>query len=73
MNPTNLEIIATVIFGLAVLHTFLVKKFEILAHKYPNGSVGENIFHFLAEVEVVFGLWAAVFLGFYSYFEGSTF
>lgn len=70
MNPSSLEIVATVIFGTAVLHTFLVKKFESLAHRYSEGSVGENIFHFLAEVEVVFGLWAAVFLGFYSYLEG---
>ncbi|MFO1046200.1 MAG: putative Na+/H+ antiporter [Planctomycetaceae bacterium] len=36
---------------------------EILArwaHKYPHGSIPENTLHFLAETEVVFGLWAAV-------------
>jgi len=36
----------------------MVKKFEHIAHKYPEGSVGENFFHFLGEVEAVFGLWA---------------
>lgn len=62
MNPTFTEIAATVIFAIAVLHTFMVKKFEQMAHHYPEGSVGENLFHFLAEVEAVFGIWAAVFI-----------
>ena len=70
MNPTAIEIIGTVLFGIAVCHTFLVKKFEELAHKYPQGSVGENFYHFLGEVEVVFGLWAAVFVGFFSIING---
>lgn len=62
MNPTTLQIIATVLFGLAILHTFAVKRFEHLALKYPPGSVGENLFHLLGEVEVVFGLWAGIFV-----------
>lgn len=57
----SLDILATVCFALAVLHTFLVKRFQHLAHKYKEGSMGENLFHLLGEVEVVFGLWAAVF------------
>jgi hypothetical protein len=60
MNPTGIEILATVLFGLAVVHTFLVKKFEELSHKYPKGSMQENTLHFLGEVEAVFGMWAAV-------------
>ena len=56
------EIAATVCFGLAIIHTFSVKFFAILAHRYPEGSAGENFFHLLGEVEVVFGLWAAAFL-----------
>lgn len=60
MNATPVELLATVLFGLAVIHTFLVKKFEQLAHKYPAGSMQENAFHFLGEVEAVFGMWAAV-------------
>ncbi len=64
MTIQTIEILATVFFGLAVLHTFCVKQFARLAHRYPPGSVKENLFHFLAETEVVFGLWAAaLFLG----------
>ncbi len=64
MNPTSQEILATVLFTCAVIHTFCVKQFARWAHKYPEGSVGENLFHFLAETEVVFGLWAsALFVG----------
>ncbi len=60
MNPTSIEIAATALFILAVLHTFAVKYFARWAHKYPHGSIPENVLHFLAETEVVFGLWAAV-------------
>ena len=70
MNPSTLEVIGTVMFALAVLHTFLVSKFQHLAHKYPEGSMGENIFHFLGEVEAVFGIWSALFIIFYSFIGG---
>ena len=64
MNPSPIELLATALFGLAVLHTFCVKRFAHWAHRYPPGSVTENFLHFLAETEVVFGLWAAaLFLG----------
>lgn len=59
MNPAPMEILATVLFALAVLHTFSVKRFAHWAHQYPRGSIQENLLHFLAETEVVFGLWAA--------------
>jgi hypothetical protein len=62
MNPTNVELVGTILFALAVIHTFLVKKFEEMAHHYPEGSIGENAFHFLGEVEAVFGMWAGVFI-----------
>jgi hypothetical protein len=62
VNPTNVEILATVLFGLAILHVFSVKQFHRLAHRAKDGSVLENLFHMLAEVEVVFGLWAAAFV-----------
>lgn len=59
-----METLATVCFALAVLHTFAVKRFAHWAHKFPSGSVPENLLHFLAETEVVFGLRAAaLFLG----------
>jgi Na+/H+ antiporter NhaD/arsenite permease-like protein len=64
MNPSPIEILATVFFALAVLHTFSVKRFAHWARRCVPGSVKENILHFLAETEVVFGLWAAaLFLG----------
>ena len=70
MNPTILELAATIIFAIAILHTFLVSKFAKIAHHYPQGSMGENFFHFMAEVEAVFGMWAAVFLIFMMSVEG---
>ncbi len=64
MNPSSTEILATVFFALAVFHTFSVKRFAHWAHLSPPGSIKENVLHFLAETEVVFGLWAAaLFLG----------
>lgn len=60
MKPTPIELLATVLFCLAVLHTFSVKRFATWAHHQPKGSVQGTLLHFLAETEVVFGLWAAV-------------
>lgn len=57
-----MEILATSLFALAVIHTFLISKFQRLAQKYPEGSIGENFFHLVGEVEVVFGLWAGAFV-----------
>ncbi|WP_395733295.1 putative Na+/H+ antiporter [Prosthecobacter sp.] len=64
MIASPIELLATSLFALAVLHTFAVKRFAHWAHRYPEGSIKENILHFLAETEVVFGLWgAALFAG----------
>ena len=62
MNPTFTEVLASSLFGLAVLHTFVCGRFQKLASRFPEGSVAENTFHLLGEVEVVFGLWAAILL-----------
>ncbi len=70
MNPTTIQIIGSVLFAIAVIHTFFASKFEKLAHKYPEGSIRENLFHFLGEVEVVFGLWAGIFIIFYTIVNG---
>lgn len=72
MNPTYPEIFATVLFVLAVLHTFSVQQFARWAHQYPRGSIAENTLHFLAETEVVFGLWAAVLFACIGLIEGSV-
>ncbi len=65
------EIVATICFAIAILHTFLVKYIQGLSHRFPDGSVGENFFHLLGEVEVVFGIWGAVFLTYYASQSGS--
>lgn len=62
MTGTTIEIVATSLFGAAIIHTFSVKRFQHLAHKYPTGSIGENLFHLLGEVEIVFGIWAAALI-----------
>ncbi len=65
-TPSMIEMIATACFLLAVIHTFATKFFSNIASRYPEGSMGENFFHYLAEVEVVFGLWAGLFIAIYS-------
>lgn len=63
-NPSISEILASVLFALAVLHTFTVKRIAHWSHRFPHGSTPQHLLHFLAETEVVFGLWAAaLFLG----------
>ena len=52
MNTT-----ATVIFALAILHTFVAARVMDRARRMRPG-VSREILHFLGEVEVVFGLWA---------------
>ena len=55
MTATSIQLIASVIFAIAILHTFSVKFFKKLAHQY---SRHEKIFDMLGEVEIVFGFWA---------------
>ena len=57
MPPTTLQIIAAIIFAIAVIHIFSVKYFEHLAHRSEKHS---GLFHLLGEIEVVFGIWAMV-------------
>lgn len=71
-QPFNL--VATLIFFCAIVHTFLSSRFMTVAHRWEHEheekirkgeadkySVhhGAELFHFFGEVEVVFGLWAA--------------
>lgn len=51
------EIVAAIVFALAVLHTFSTKLFARLAHVQPAHA---GLWHLLGEVEVVFGFWAFV-------------
>ena len=69
-EPFNL--VSTLIFLCAIIHTFLTSKFLAYAHKWEHEHrekikqglahkhsvhIPAGIFHFLGEVEVVFGLW----------------
>jgi hypothetical protein len=55
----NIQLIGAVIFGLALLHTFAAKSFEVLSHRHPRHA---GLFHLLGEVEVVFGFWAFILI-----------
>ncbi|MFC0350158.1 putative Na+/H+ antiporter [Undibacterium danionis] len=59
MNHLNIELIAAIIFAIALVHTFAAKQFERLSHRYPRHA---GLFHLLGEVEVVFGFWAIVLI-----------
>jgi len=74
--PFNL--VATLIFLCAIIHTFLTSKFLAIGHKWEHdheekrkqGLVdkhsvhhGAELFHFLGEVEAVFGIWAIALTG----------
>lgn len=62
MNPTTLEILGTAIFAIAILHTFLVQKILQWSHHFPKDSAMAGFLHLMSEIEIVFGVWAAVFL-----------
>lgn len=88
-DPFNVA--ATVIFILAILHTFAAGPLTQLAHRseerhaealrmrgplddaHPNGvpevSFMATVFHFLGEVEAVFGIWVIVLAGAATYFH----
>ncbi|MBS0656990.1 MAG: putative Na+/H+ antiporter [Verrucomicrobia bacterium] len=92
-EPFNL--VASVIFFLAILHTFLVAKFRHVGHAAehaheklsaehpePDEAVADRldglrfkatVFHFLGEVEAVFGIWLlALFGAFVAFRDFST-
>ena len=75
-EPFNL--IATLIFLCAIIHTFLTSKFLAVAHKWEHEHLqkkkqglaeknsvhhGSELFHFLGEVEAVFGIWVIALVG----------
>lgn len=73
LEPFNA--IATTIFVLAIVHTFLASRITVAARRWqarraaadrsplPAGpSVAVEVLHLLGEVEIVFGVWAVVLL-----------
>lgn len=69
MNPTTIQFIGALLFGIAVLHTFSTKFFEHLAHTNTRHA---GIWHLLGEVEVVFGFWAMVMMVWMFALEGKA-
>lgn len=87
-EPFNL--VATVIFFFAIVHTFLAPMFLKLSHRFQaqhrerlaqagtgSGSPGREevcfqaeIFHFLGEVEAIFGIWVVPLMGALSLSKG---
>ncbi|MEC8992549.1 MAG: putative Na+/H+ antiporter [Candidatus Latescibacterota bacterium] len=76
VEPFNLA--ATIIFLCAIIHTFLTSRLMEISHRWEHehaervakgerakGSAhfGAGVFHFLGEVEAVFGIWAVVLVG----------
>ena len=57
MTPTPIQIIAAILFAIAIIHTFATGFFERLADRQPRHA---GLWHLLAEIEVVFGFWAMV-------------
>nr|WP_314634619.1 putative Na+/H+ antiporter [uncultured Janthinobacterium sp.] len=56
----HVHLVAAGLFALALLHTFAAKSFERLADRSTKHS---GLFHLLGEIEIVFGIWAAIFVG----------
>jgi hypothetical protein len=83
-DPFNL--VATVIFALAILHTFLAKQITVMAHHAqdrhdarrlsaglaPSPSIEAGFLHFLGEVEVIFGLWAVMLAASIGWYHGPS-
>jgi len=69
VTPTAIQLIAAVLFAVAILHTFSTKFFEHLAHTRPAHA---GVWHLLGEVEVVFGFWAMVLIVMMFITDGTT-
>jgi len=88
------NIVATIIFVCAIIHTFLAGYFLEMAHKHEHRqqklneekgrtasakpeedakcdvSFRAHLFHFLGEVEAIFGIWVIALVGAIAYFFG---
>lgn len=70
MTYTRIELLGTIFFALAVLHTFLVGRFTAWAHHFPKDSLWNNVLHLFGEIEAVFAIWASVFMLLYIGLDG---
>lgn len=72
-EPFNL--VATIIFICAIVHTFLASKIGSLAKHYQRMSIGKvsykaEILHLLGEIEAIFALWLVPLILAITYFFG---
>ncbi|MCG2592429.1 putative Na+/H+ antiporter [Ramlibacter sp. XY19] len=65
--PAAPEIVAAVLFVLALLHVLFAKRLEQLSRRFPRHA---GAFHLLGEVEVVFGFWACVLVAALALMQG---
>jgi Na+/H+ antiporter NhaD/arsenite permease-like protein len=63
---------STIIFALAMLHSFVSIPITNYAHHYQGSSLVRNLLHFLGEVEAIFGIWALIFIIYYLSLSGPT-
>ncbi len=69
VGPTTMQLVATILFAGAVLHTFMTRWFRHLAHAQPRHA---GLWHLLGEVEAVFGIWAVLLLIFVALYDTPT-
>lgn len=57
---SHTEIVATILFAIAIAHTFSV---PVFARRAERGGPHAGLWHMLSEVEAVFGFWACALFG----------
>ncbi|HEY8608183.1 MAG TPA: putative Na+/H+ antiporter [Noviherbaspirillum sp.] len=63
----TINVVAAVLFACALIHTFAAKTFDRIADRSDRHA---GLFHLLAEIEVVFGLWAFILLVAMAFLQG---
>ncbi len=72
MTYTTLELLGTIFFAVAVIHTFMVGKILQWSHHFPKSSLTAGALHLFGEIEAVFAIWASLFMVVYIALEGWT-
>lgn len=72
MQPSFLEITGTLFFFVAIIHTFLVNKFRLIAHRHNASTITFQLWHLLSEVEIIFGFWSFLFLIIFALSNGTN-
>jgi len=69
MPSHTAELLAAIIFALALIHTFAARQVELQSYRFPRHA---GMFHLLGEVEVIFGFWAIVLVVVLALVNGQT-